>query len=220
MKVYKLLLLVCVLGACKKGTDVPIVVPPRDTAIVITPTTPTDPETAASIGFFMNEWIPKTFVAPTFTDVQMPLVSGVAINVNPANIITKIPPTIFGNNANPYMTQMVTEPILLNHIKELHPGIIRFPGGNLSSVFFWNAENNNKPADAPENLVDADGKTFKSYYWYGKNNDNWTLSLDNYYAMLQQTNNQGMITVNYGYARYGTSANPVAAAATGLLPIP
>src|SRR5829696_676150 len=31
--------------------------------------------------------------------------------------------------------------------------------------------------------------------------------------MLQQTGNQGMITVNYGYARYGTGSNPVAAAA-------
>jgi hypothetical protein len=31
--------------------------------------------------------------------------------------------------------------------------------------------------------------------------------------MLQQTGNKGMITVNYGYARYGTSDDPVAAAA-------
>ncbi|MEI9958909.1 MAG: hypothetical protein WDM90_21935 [Ferruginibacter sp.] len=31
--------------------------------------------------------------------------------------------------------------------------------------------------------------------------------------MLSQTNSTGIITVNYGYARYGTSANPVAAAA-------
>ena len=213
MKVYIPILLICVLGSCKKGTVVPIVVPPRDSTIVITPIIPTDPETAASIGFFMNDWIPKTFVTPTFTDVQMPMVSGVGITINPANIITKISPTIFGNNANPYMTQMVTEPTLLNHIKQLHPAIIRFPGGNLSSVFFWNAENNSKPADAPENLVDADGKSFKNNYWYGKNDANWTLSLDNYYAMLQQTKNRGMITVNYGYARYGTGANPVAAAA-------
>src|SRR5581483_6956919 len=35
----------------------------------------------------------------------------------------------------------------------------------------------------------------------------------NYYNMLQQTNSTGIITVNYGYARYGTSANPVAVAA-------
>ena len=39
------------------------------------------------------------------------------------------------------------------------------------------------------------------------------MSVDNYYNMLQQTGNQGMITINYGYARYGTGADPVAAAA-------
>jgi hypothetical protein len=31
--------------------------------------------------------------------------------------------------------------------------------------------------------------------------------------MLQQTGNQGLITINYGYARYGTGPNPAAAAA-------
>jgi len=31
--------------------------------------------------------------------------------------------------------------------------------------------------------------------------------------MLQQTNNKGIITINYGYARYGTGNDPVAAAA-------
>ncbi|MEO5564184.1 MAG: T9SS type A sorting domain-containing protein, partial [Chitinophagaceae bacterium] len=40
-----------------------------------------------------------------------------------------------------------------------------------------------------------------------------TLSLDNYYGMLQQTGNKGLIVVNYGYARYGRANDPVAAAA-------
>ena len=111
------------------------------------------------------------------------------------------------------MTQMVTEPTLLTHITNLHPKIIRFPGGNLSSVYFWNAAPGNPPADAPSKLLDANGNEIDPGYWYGKNTDSWTLSLDNYYNMLQQTNNEGIITVNYAYARYSTAANPVAAAA-------
>jgi hypothetical protein len=39
------------------------------------------------------------------------------------------------------------------------------------------------------------------------------MTVDNYYTVLQQSGATGLITVNYGYARYGTSANPVAAAA-------
>ena len=111
------------------------------------------------------------------------------------------------------MTQMVTESSLLDHITTLHPHIIRFPGGSISDVFFWNALPNAPPPDAPSHLVNANGSTSAAGYWFGKNAANWTLSVDNYYAMLQQTGNQGMITVNYGYARYGTGVNPVAEAA-------
>ncbi len=46
---------------------------------------------------------------------------------------------MLGNNANIYMTQMVTEPKLLQQLQQLRPGLVRFPGGNLSSIFFWNA---------------------------------------------------------------------------------
>ncbi len=111
------------------------------------------------------------------------------------------------------MGQIVTEPTLVNHIKQLQPHILRFPGGSISDIFFWNAQKNTPPPDAPAQLVKADGSKEAAGYWFGKNSESWTFSVDNYYQLLQQTNNTGMITINYGYARYGTSADPVAAAA-------
>jgi hypothetical protein len=111
------------------------------------------------------------------------------------------------------MTQMVTEPVLLNHITNLQPKILRAPGGSLSNLYFWNAPKNAAPADAPSQLLNATGTPSAAGYWYGKNIESWTLSLDNYYNVLQQTGSHGIICVNYGYARYGTSADPVAAAA-------
>jgi hypothetical protein len=39
------------------------------------------------------------------------------------------------------------------------------------------------------------------------------MGVDQYYQMMQTTGATGMVTVNYGYARYGTSSNPVAQAA-------
>jgi hypothetical protein len=95
----------------------------------------------------------------------------------------------------------------------LHPHIIRFPGGSISDIFFWNAPKNTPPADAPAELVNSNGTKQASGFWFGKNTESWTFSVDNYYNMLQQTGNTGMITINYGYARYGTGPNPVAAAA-------
>lgn len=111
------------------------------------------------------------------------------------------------------MSQIVTEASLMDHLTTLHPHIIRFPGGSLSDLFFWNAPVNTPPDDAPVNLVQSNGTTAAAGYWFGTNTQSWTCSVDNYYNMLQQTNNKGMITVNYGYARYGTGINPVAKAA-------
>src|SRR5690606_22506885 len=135
------------------------------------------------------------------------------ITIDASAIITKVPRGIAGNNSNLWMTQIVTENALMNHINQLKPHIIRFPGGSISDIFFWNAEKNSPPADAPAQLVKADGSKEAAGYWYGKNNESWTFSVNNYYQLLQTTGNTGMITINYGYARYGTSADPVAAAA-------
>lgn len=110
------------------------------------------------------------------------------------------------------MTQMVDQPVLIDYITRLAPNIIRFPGGNNSSLFFWDAASG-IPAGAPDTLLDGTGRKYKAGYWYGRNTASWTLSVDNYYAMLDMTVSTGMITVNYPFARYGTSADPVATAA-------
>lgn len=208
-----LLLVVCVcyFSACKKkdGGDP---AQPQDTTVVIAPAI--DPPLANTIGFFLDDWQPKTFTPPaTFNNIAPPAGSGATVTIDRSSIITKVPRSLFGNNANTWMTQLVTEPALLDHISTIHPHIIRFPGGSISDIFFWNALPNTPPADAPDQLLNAAGASAPAGYWFGKNTANWTLSLDNYYSMLQQTGNQGMITINYGYARYGKSANPVAAAA-------
>lgn len=182
-----------------------------DTTVVATPT---DPSVEATIGFFLDNWQPKSFTVPAYTETTIPSEAPSAlVKIDASKIITKVPSSVFGQNANIWMTQMVTEPVLMNHLKNLKPNVIRFPGGSISDVFFWNAQNNQPPADAPSTLVDANGNASTAGWWYGKNTDSWTFSVDNYYNMLQQTGNEGLITVNYGYARYGTAANPVAQAA-------
>lgn len=175
---------------------------------------PVDPSTANTIGFFLDDWSPKNFTIPSYNDASIPSdAATVKVSVDPSDIITKVPGSVFGQNANTYMTQMVTETSLINNITNLKPNIIRFPGGSLSDVFFWNALPGQPPADAPSILSDANGVNSTANYWYGKNTDSWTCSVDNYYNMLQMTGNKGMITVNYAYARYSTAADPVASAA-------
>jgi hypothetical protein len=164
---------------------------------------------------FPGDFQTKTAQIPTtFTETEKPAVpSTVTVNVDFDQVVTPLSRYLFGNNANVFMTQMVDQPTLLNQIEKLTPNILRFPGGNLSSVFFWNAEPAQAPADAPAKLADANGNAIDPGYWYGRNTQSWTLSVDNYYSMLESTNSTGIITVNYGYARYGTAPDPVAVAA-------
>jgi len=165
-------------------------------------------------GFFLNDWQAKNITSPAYIDVAKPTAAATTtITIDAATVVNKVSKYLFGNNCNPYMTQMVTEPTLINHIKNLSPNIVRMPGGNISSVYFWNADPGVKPADAPDSIWDANANKIPGGYWFGNNTASWTLSLNNYYNMLQQTNSTGIITVNYSYARYSTANNPVAAAA-------
>ncbi len=202
-------------SACKKSTATPgggVNPPPGGTDSTYTPV---DPETPATMGFFGNSWKAKNFTIPEAVDGTPSTASptdSIIINVN--KVLQKVVPYVYGNNSNLWMEQIVTQPSLMQYIKDLSPNIIRAPAGSVSDIYFWNGTDANPaPADVPSNLVNADGSTSKLSPWYGGNNADWTFSLNNYYSLLSQTNSTGIITVNYGYARYGTSDNPVAAAA-------
>ncbi|AFD06683.1 alpha-L-arabinofuranosidase [Solitalea canadensis] len=198
------------LSACKKSEQEAETSGTGD--VDVTP--PTEIPEAASTGFFLDEWAPRSFSAPQYDYIIPPLtMENVKITADYSQSVSKVSKYVFGNNTNPYTGQMVGEPVLLNHLKALSPNVLRFPGGNISSVYFWNNNPGVKPADAPEKLYDASGNSVDAGYWYGNNNDSWTLSVANYYGMLQQVNATGIITINYGYARYGTSDHPDQAAA-------
>lgn len=211
-------LFVLIIISCKKSTPAPtpvptppvVVVPPAgDTTVV----PGTDPATANTIGFFLDNWKAKTFATPDYADATIPTDAANTITVDATSIITKIPVTIFGHNTVWWMGPVAGQSNFINPINNLQPHILRFPGGSSSDAYFWNAAQGILPADAPVKLLDASGNQKDPGYNYGKTNYNWQSNLDDYYSMLQQTNNKGIITINYGYARYGTSANPVATAA-------
>ncbi len=164
-------------------------------------------------GFFLDNFKPKIARIPNFEETQKPAEKPtVVVTINYKDTIAKVSNYIYGNNSNPYMTQIVTQPKLMKYISDLSPKIIRCPGGNLSNTYFWNAEKGKRPADVRDSVF-IDRKLQPVEYWYGKNQDSSTLSIDNYYLLLKQTKSEGIICVNYGYARYGTGITPVQTAA-------
>ncbi len=175
---------------------------------------PESTNTSSTIGFFLEDWQKKTFSAPKHFSEGSTFEgeADATISVNMNKIVTKVPQYIFGNNSNTWMGQIVDQPKLLQYITDLSPNIIRGPGGSISDIYFWN-QASSSPADAPDKLLDDEGNEIDGGYWYGRNTADWTLSLDNYYKLLQKTNSTGLLTVNYGYARYGTGPHPVETAA-------
>ena len=174
---------------------------------------PPDPPVAATIGFFLDDWRPRSFVAPPSQEAAAPAVATDTVTVFPNRVITRIPRAEFGHNANTWMTDMVSQPSFMEHVSRLHPHIIRFPAGSGSDVYFWDRARGDVPSDVPVLLTDKKGEKTKPGFFFGKTTGHNSASLDDYYSMLERTGNEGLLTVNYGYARYGTSADPVAAAA-------
>lgn len=187
--------------------------------------TVSDPKVALSQGFYLDNWQPKNFIAPSFKEEIAPTVTTNTVTVDASQVITKIPSQIFGQNANTWMGTFVDSPSLITDVKNLTPNIIRWPAGSGSNVYFWNAapiQNGNRQTPTPEFLktwgipdqfMDKSGVKVDTKFFFGKTNDNWRASLENYYELLKLTNSRGSICINYGFARYGTNKDPVATAA-------
>jgi hypothetical protein len=176
---------------------------------------PVDPALPPTVGFFGNGWTPRTFNPPADNPVTasstLPVSDSLVIDVD--RVVEKVPPTVFGNNSNLWMGQIVTQANLVQYIKDLSPNTIRAPAGSISDAYFWNGTGTSpKPADAPDSVYTS-GALGSIGSWYGGDSASWTLSLPSYYSLLSQTNSTAIFTVNYGYARYGTGVSPVDSAA-------
>lgn len=188
-----------------------------------------DPELASSIGFFLDEWQPKTYKTPEFIEGTLPSSTTHTVTVDASEIITKIPQKIFGHNANTWMGTFMDSPSFINDVTNLNANVIRWPAGSGSNVYFWNTNPVDDPNvsgfketppteymekwGVPKQFMNLEGQLEDAKFFYGQTNDNWRGSLENYYAMLAATGNEGSICVNYSFARYGTTKDPVATAA-------
>ncbi len=157
--------------------------------------------------FFLDDWQPKTVESPQYTNTPQPSEPAtVTVSVFFNDTITKVPKYVYGNNGVPWARKMNNNSGLMEDITKLQPNVLRWPGGNLSNTYFWNASPGNGPSDIPP---DMEIKVINT----GVHTASWAMTLNDYYDMLDKTNSTGCICVNYSYARYGTGTDPVATAA-------
>jgi hypothetical protein len=162
---------------------------------------------------FLDDFEPKSVVIPPYEMLQKPdAAATVNVTFDASDTLGQVSKYIFGNAVAVWIGNVGTDPILLDHLKVLSPTLIRFPGGSWSDIFFWNARNANDIPGVPDTLYNAStGQTERFSPQFGVGS--WSMSVDNYYDMRWEVDTQGLITINYGYARYGLTADPVAQAA-------
>ncbi|MEZ5538145.1 MAG: hypothetical protein R3F02_21260 [Thiolinea sp.] len=93
------------------------------------------------------------------------------IEVDAAAVSGALPSTLFGVNGATWMTNIHADPVV-ERVKALGSGPIRFPGGSTSDIFHWQETN----ATAPD----------------------WQTTPDEFWQLLQKSGNSGIITTNFG----------------------
>jgi hypothetical protein len=159
-------------------------------------------------GFFLDNWNAKNIVNPASVDVAQTTAAPTAtVNIDASNKLSKVSKYVFGHNAAMWSGKINQTTSLMTDISNLSPNVIRWPGGDLSNNYFWDASSQSTcPKDLPSTFVYQD-------LYYGATTNPGVMTNNDYYDMLTKTKSDGIICVNYGYARYSTSADPVAAAA-------
>lgn len=159
---------------------------------------------------FLIDFEPKEAIVPEYVDAVKPdKPAEVAVTIAMKDTIGKISKYIFGNALAVWIgNDPIYDTVFVNQVKKLAPTLIRYPGGSWSDIFFWNGIAKN----VPQTVWDGtQNKWVKLEPQFGKNS--WPTTVDNYYRLREEVSTQGLITVNYGYARYGTGDDPVAEAA-------
>jgi hypothetical protein len=164
---------------------------------------------------FLNDFEQKTAIIPPSVIMEKPSgAATVTVKIN-ADTLGKISKYVFGN-AIAAWAGAHDNPALIEGVNLLAPTLIRFPGGSWSNGYFWDGI----PSDIPDSIYDGTKyntttkTSIKGKFWGQTGKGGWQTTTDQYYAFRENSDvAEGLITINYAYARYGTSQNPVAQAA-------
>jgi hypothetical protein len=157
---------------------------------------------------FLEDYYPKYAVIPPYENTDKTTAGPtVTATINAADTLGKVPNYVFGNAVAVWVSQNVNNPTLMGHLQQLSPTLIRFPGGSWSDIYFWSGN----PGDLPSQIYDGTtGQKISLNPQFGPGHNP---TVDSYYDMRAQLGAQGLITVNYAYARYGLSSKPAERAA-------
>ena len=167
----------------------------------------TSGNTGATSNAFAAEIKLKSFTIPSNSQ-QAPVVNqttSATISIDALNSGHSIYTTIYGNNTAIFMGKdVVGRADAMEHYKNAKISVMRYPGGSASDNFFWDG-------NVPTNV--KSGTAINPEGTYVNSPSRWQMNFDDFMQLANTCGSTPIITVNYGYAKYGKSANPVSTAA-------
>ena len=162
-------------------------------------------------GFFLDDWQQKK--NPKIK-LSKELIN---INQNPTTYcltdfslpLTKISKYIFGNNLGHWTSRKFLEKDeFIFNLKDIGIQVVRFPGGNASNDYFWDATDiNDCPEGTPSIIYKSDFK--KTTPPKLGNNGSYRTRPKDYYELLMRTKATGSICVNYSFSLYSETEDEI-----------
>ena len=155
-------------------------------------------------GFFLENWEekknPKIKLNVSYLDINDS--TTVYGEIDFSKILTKISKYIYGNNLGHWTNRkFLDNDKFIFNFKDAGFSVVRFPGGNASNDYFWDAENISQcPEGTPSIIYKSDFK--KSTSPKLGNQGTFRTRPEDYYDFLLRTKSTGSICVNYSYALY------------------
>lgn len=169
----------------------------------------------AQLGFFESFWAPQNRLSPlSETKPVTAEVPGEVVTIHVEDTLRKISPYVGGYNLNTYYGgKIFNKPLLLENIRQLALPFVRYPGGSGSNWYFWDRAKPDLPEDVDYMIIKGEKEYLSDKIKWGSIPGADYLSLENSYVLRDSLGNEAIHVINYPYARYGRSAEPVAQAA-------
>ena len=155
-------------------------------------------------GFFLENWEEKKNPKIKLSESYLEIDDSTTVygEIDFSKILTKISKYVYGNNLGHWTNRkFLDNDKFIFNFKDAGFSVVRFPGGNASNDYFWDAENISQcPKGTPSIIYKSDFK--KSTSPKLGNQGTFRTRPKDYYDFLLRTKSTGSICVNYSYALY------------------
>jgi len=160
-------------------------------------------------GFFLDDWKEKKNPKISIDNVEL-IIKDKATTYAVTDLskpLTKISKYIFGNNLGHWTNRkFLDNDDFIYNLKDMGLQVVRFPGGNASNDYFWDAANLNQCPEGTPNIIYKSNFKKSTAPKLGNQGSYRTRPKD-FYELILRTKSTGSICVNYSFSLYSEIDN-------------